>query len=223
VTERLLAELDDRMAAAAEEVRAGGEARIASELDRMRTETAAALAEVKASAAVASNEVERSGQLAGANARKAAARIERQSRKLRRRARRQELRLIKRERSRQITAAVETVESRAAEVSDELARVAASAQAGTRRSGIAADERIATALAAVKGSLEMMRESERRAMEAEERIAAMERSIGELVESLGTTIGWTERLGAARRAEEEAAARISDAETRLRRLLGDAE
>ncbi len=192
---------------------------MASGLAQMRRETEVALGAVEAAAKEAAGRIEHSGSVATGRAQEAAKRIERQSKKLRRRARRHELRLVRRERSRRSAAALEQLETRAREVSARLDAVAASAQGDVERRAAEADKRIIAALAGVGGSLEAAKAAEARALDSEQRIGAIERRIEEIVRTLGTTIGWDERLGTARRAEEAAAARIAEAERRLRGLL----
>ncbi len=197
VTERLLAELDSRIGAAAEELRSTGEARIARGLEELRRETAVALGAVYTAANDAARRIERSGSAATDRALEAARRIERQSKKLRRRARRHELRLVRRERSRRSRAALEKLEVRATEVTARLDAVVASAQGEVERGAAEADQRILDALAGVGSSLQAARAAEARALDSERRIGVIERRIEEIVRTLGTTIGWDERLGEA--------------------------
>ena len=112
---------------------------------------------------------------------------------------------------------VASLERRVDREIDSLERRLARAEAEGQRRDV--DQRIDAALSAVTQALASMVASERNAAGAEERIAAVEARANEISNALGRTTEWDERLRRASRDEEKAAARIFEAERRLRQLI----
>jgi hypothetical protein len=74
-------------------------------------------------------------------------------------------------------------------------------------------------IAALRASLERMREAERRVLAIEERVGRIEARIARTADTVARAADFEQRLRAASREEAEAATRIGEAERRLRGLI----